>query len=452
MMERTVPMASTAARELTGCGMNRRDFMRWSALAAAGLLSGCAVNPVTGKSQLMLMSEEEEIQIDRQNSPYQISADYGVTQDQTLETYMDQVGRRLAASSHRPRMPYRFNVVNATYINAYAFPGGTISATRGILLKLDDEAALASLLGHELGHVNARHTAHQMSQAMLTQTLVGGAAAVVGAQGSTLGDLTAQLGSVGAGALLASYSRDNEREADDLGLRYMAAAGYDPQGFVDLMEVLRTLNKQKPNAVELLFATHPMSDERYQNAVAAVHTRYPQPGGALNRERYMDHTAGLRKIRSAIEAMQNGEKEMARENYDGAATQFQQALKVAPQDYTANLLMAKCRYVQKQFVEAERYAVTAQELYPGEGQSYRVAGFARLQTRRFLAAFRDFEAYDVRLPNNPEIIFLKGYAQEGAQQKTEAARYYVDYLKVVQQGPQAQYAYQRLVQWGYLRP
>jgi predicted Zn-dependent protease len=343
-------------------------------------------------------------------------------------------------------------VVNATYINAYAFPGGTISATRGILLKLDDEAALASLLGHELGHVNARHTAHQMSQAMLTQTLVGGAAAVVGAQGSTLGDLTAQLGSVGAGALLASYSRDNEREADDLGLRYMAAAGYDPQGFVDLMEVLRTLNKQKPNAVELLFATHPMSDERYQNAVAAVHTRYPQPGGALNRERYMDHTAGLRKIRSAIEAMQNGEKEMARENYDGAATQFQQALKVAPQDYTANLLMAKCRYVQKQFVEAERYAVTAQELYPGEGQSYRVAGFARLQTRRFLAAFRDFEAYDVRLPNNPEIIFLKGYAQEGAQQKTEAARYYVDYLKVVQQGPQAQYAYQRLVQWGYLRP
>jgi predicted Zn-dependent protease len=406
---------------------------------------------VTGRSQLMLMSEQEEIQIDHQNSPYQISSDYGITQDRSLEAYVDQVGQRMATLSHRPQMPYRFNVVNATYINAYAFPGGTISATRGILLKLNDEAELASLLGHELGHVNARHTAHQMSQAMLTQTLVGGAAAIVGSQGSTLGDLTAQLGSIGAGALLASYSRDNEREADDLGLRYMTAAGYDPQGFVELMDMLRSLNKQKANAVQTLFSTHPMSDERYQTAVNAVHTRYPQATGALHRERYMDQTAGLRRIQGAIEAMQNGEKEMGRENYDGAAVQFQQALRIAPQDYTANLMMAKCQYVQKRYEEALRYAVAAQQAYPGEAQSYIISGVSNLQTRRFDAAFRDFEAYDVRLPNNPEILFFKGYAQEGAQRRQEAARYYTDYLKVVQQGPQAQHAYQRLVQWGYLR-
>jgi predicted Zn-dependent protease len=432
-------------------GMNRRDFLRLSTLAAAGIMSGCATNPVTGRSQLMLMSEQEEIQIDRQNSPYQISSDYGITQDRDLEAYVDQVGQRMATISHRPRMPYRFNVVNATYINAYAFPGGTISATRGILIKLNDEAELASLLGHELGHVNARHTAHQMSQAMLTQTLVGGAAAIVGSQGSTLGDLTAQLGSIGAGALLASYSRDNEREADDLGLRYMATAGYDPQGFVELMDMLRSLNKQNPNAVQTLFSTHPMSDERYQTAVDAVRTRYPQTTGTLHRERYMDQTAGLRRIQGAIEAMQNGEREMGRENYDGAAAQFQQALRIAPRDYTANLMMAKCRYVQKQYEEAARYAVAAQQVYPGEAQSYIISGVSNLQTRRFDAAFRDFEAYDVRLPNNPEILFFKGYAQEGAQRRPEAARYYTDYLNVVQQGPQAQHAYKRLVQWGYVR-
>jgi len=431
--------------------MHRRDFIRLSALAAAGLLSGCATNPVTGRSQLMLMSEQEEIQIDRQNSPYQISSDYGITQDRSLEAYVDQVGQRMAAISHRPRMPYRFNVVNATYINAYAFPGGTICATRGILLKLSDEAELASLLGHELGHVNARHTAHQMSQAMLTQALVGGAAAIVGSQGSALGDMTAQLGSIGAGALLASYSRDNEREADDLGLRYMEAAGYDPRGFVGLMEVLRSLNNQKPSAVQTLFSTHPMSEERYQTAVNAVRTRYLQATGALYRERYMDQTAGLRRIQGAIEAMQNGEKEMGRENYDNAAAQFQQALRVAPQDYTANLMMAKCAYTRKRFEEAERFAASAQQTYPGEAQSYLVSGFARLQTHRFDEALRDFEAYDVRLPNNPEILFLKGYAQEGAQRRPEAARFYADYLKVVQQGLQAQHAYQRLVQWGYLR-
>ena len=444
-------MKPTAYNVSNESGLNRRDFIRLSTLAAAGLLSGCAANPVTGRSQLMLMSEQEEIQIDRQNSPYQLSSDYGITQDRRLEAYVDQVGQRLAVVSHRPRMPYRFNVVNATYINAYAFPGGTISATRGILLKLNDEAELASLLGHELGHVNARHTASQMSKAMLTQTLVGGAAAIVGTQASALGDLTAQLGSIGAGALLASYSRDNEREADDLGLRYMAGAGYDPRGFVELMEMLRTLNKQKPNAVQTLFSTHPMSDERYQTAVSAVRTGYPQGTGTLYRERYMDETAGLRQIQGAIEAMQNGEKEMGRENFDGAAAQFQQALRIAPRDYTANLMMAKCRYAQKRFEEAERYAAAAQQAYPGEAQSYLVSGFARLQTSRFDAAFRDFEAYDVRLPKNPEILFLKGYAQEGAQRQQEAARFYADYLKVVQQGPQAQHAYQRLVQWGYIR-
>jgi len=445
-------MTTATHDALTNGGLSRRDFIRLSALAAAGLLSGCATNPVTGRSQFMLMSEQEEIQIDRQNSPYQLSADYGITQDRRLEAYINETGQRLATRTHRPRMPYRFNVVNATYINAYAFPGGTISATRGILLKLNDEAELASLLGHELGHVNARHTARQMSQAMLTQALVGGVAAIAGSQGSMLGDLTTQLGSIGAGALLASYSRDNERQADDLGLRYMAAAGYDPQGFVGLMDMLRTLNKAQPNAVQLMFSTHPMSDERYQSAVQATRTRYPQAKGSLYRERYMDQTADLRRQRGAIEAMQNGEKEMARKNVDSAAAQFQKALKIAPRDYTANMLMAKCRYAQKRFDQAERFAATAKQVYPGEAQSYLVSGFARFQTRQFDAAFDDFDAYDTRLPGNPEILFLKGYAREGAQRPKEAAPHYIDYLKVVQQGPQAQHAYQRLIQWGYVNP
>jgi len=435
---------------LTG-GMNRRDFIRLSTLAAAGLVSGCAANPVTGRSQLMLMSEQEEIQIDRQNSPFQLSSDYGTIQDHALQGYLAEVGLGLAALSHRPRMPYRFNGVNATYINAYAFPGGTICATRGILLKLNDEGELASLLGHELGHVNARHTARQMSQAMLTQVLVGGAAAVVGSQSNALGDLTAQLGSIGAGALLASYSRDNEREADDLGLRYMAAAGYDPRGFVGLMEMLRNLNQQKPNTVQTLFSTHPMSEERYQDALDAVRTRYPRSSGALYRERYMDQTAGVRRIQGAVEAMQNGEKEMARESFDNAADQFQQALGIAPRDYAANLMMAKCRFAQKRFEEAERHAVAAQQVYPGEAQSYLVSSFARLQSRRFDAALRDIEAYDVRLPNDPNTLFRKGYIQEKAGRKDEASDLYLAYLGKVRRGPQAEYAYKQLVQWGKIR-
>ncbi|MGD8266996.1 MAG: M48 family metalloprotease [Desulfobacterales bacterium] len=437
---------------LTG-GWNRRDFLRCSTLAALGWVTGCATNPVTGKSQIMLMSEKDEIAVDRQHAPKQISADYGVTQDRQLEDYIARTGKRLVPATHRPQMPYRFMVVNATYVNAYAFPGGSIAATRGILLKLDNEAELAALLGHELGHVNARHTAQQMSKATLTQALVGGAAAMAGTQSEVFGDLAGQLGAIGAGALLASYSRDNEREADDLGLRYMAAAGYNPEGFEGLMDMLRSLNRHRANAVELLFATHPMSEERYQTAIQAIRTNYPDAKGKpLYRERYRDHTAGLRRMAGAIEAMQNGEKEMAGQRFGAAEKQFHRALKQAPRDYSAHLLMAKCQYAQKRFARAEEYAREAQQIYPQEAQAHLIAGLAQLQNQNYAEAYASFEDFDRMLPGNPDLLFLRGLAQEGMQRREEAARFYMSYLRVVRQGAPAQHAYQRLVDWGYVRP
>jgi predicted Zn-dependent protease len=436
-----------------GGGLSRRDFIRCSTLAAAAWMTGCATNPVTGKSELMLVSEQDELAVDRQHSPFQISADYGVVQDRKLARYVAQTGKGMVPGTHRPQMPYRFEVVNATYVNAYAFPGGTIATTRGILLQIDNEAELASLLGHELGHVNARHTARQMSKAALTQTLVGGASAIAGGQGSGLGNLVGQMGSLSAGALLASYSRDNEREADDLGLRYMAAAGYNPDGFEDLMDMLRNLSRHKANAVELLFATHPMSDERYQTAIEAIRTRYPDRAGKpIYRERYQDHTAGLRRMAGAIEAMQNGEKEMARKKYPAAEKQFLTALKKAPRDYAAHIMMAKCQYVQERFANATRYARDASQIDPQEPQAQLIMGIARINIGQFDKAFDNFERCDRLLPGNPELLFLKGLSREGSQRKEESARFYIAYLKVVQQGPHAQHAYQRLVDWGYMQP
>jgi len=129
----------------------RRHFLWLLSMSAAGAAVGCAANPVTGKSQLMLVSEEEEIQIDRQQSPFQFSADYGQILDKSLNDYVRGVGQSMATRTHRSHMPYSFRGVNATYVNAYAFPGGSIACTRGILLSLENEAELAGLLGHELG-------------------------------------------------------------------------------------------------------------------------------------------------------------------------------------------------------------------------------------------------------------------------------------------------------------
>ncbi len=428
--------------------VTRRQFLWLSSMAAAGLAAGCATNPVTGKSQLMLVSEDQEIQIDQQNSPYQFSADYGTTQDKALGSYIDRTGKNLVSQTHRTHMPYNFHVVNATYVNAYAFPGGTIACTRGILLSLENEAELAALLGHELGHVNARHTAQQMSKGMLSQAVVGGLSAVAGAAGSGYGGLASQLGQIGAGALLASYSRDNERQADALGMEYIVKSGYSPSGMVGLMEMLNSLGTHKPSAIELMFATHPMSAERYQTVVQSAATQYKSTGGQpVHRERYMDNTARLRAQKSAIEEMQKGDEVLAQKKFGDAEEHYRRALKAAPNDYTALVLMSKTQLMQKNWAVGRQYAEMAQKAYPQEAQAYHLSGFAKIRLKDYEGALAEFDSYDRVLAGNPNTLFFKGYAYEGMQKYPEAAGQYQRYLQVVQQGDYARHAYQRLKEW-----
>ena len=428
--------------------MTRREFLWLSSMAAAGFTAGCATNPVTGKSQLMLVSEDQEIQIDQQYSPYQFSADYGTTQDKALSSYIDRTGKNMAGRTHRTHMPYNFHVVNATYVNAYAFPGGTIACTRGILLSLENEAELAALLGHELGHVNARHTAEQMSKGMLTQAVVGGLSAVAGAAGSGYGSLASQLGQFGAGALLASYSRDNERQADALGMEYIVKSGYSSEGMVGLMDLLNSLGKHKPSAIELMFATHPMSAERYQTVVQSAAGKYKSAKSQpLYRERYMDNTARLRAQKGAIEEMQKGNKALAQKQYSAAETHYRRALKVAPRDYTALVLMSKTQFLQKKWAVGRQYAEMAQKVYPQEAQAYHLSGFAKIQLKDYEGALAEFNSYDKVLAGNPNTLFFRGYAYEGMKKYREAGGEYHRYLQVVQQGDYARHAYQRLKEW-----
>jgi predicted Zn-dependent protease len=431
---------------------SRRHFLWLLSMSAAGAAVSCATSPVTGRTQLMLVSEEEEIQIDRQNAPFQFSADYGQIQDPGLNHYVQQVGRSLAARTHRTQMPYSFRVVNANYVNAYAFPGGSIACTRGILLSLDHEAELAALLGHELGHVNARHTAQQMSKGKLTNAIVGGFSVVASAVAGGLGQMAGALGSIGAGALLAHYSRDNEREADALGMEYMVKAGYSPKGMVGLMEMLQSLSKSKPGAIELMFATHPMSDERYQTAVKNSRTKYaPAQNLSLNRERYMDHTARLRTMKGTIEELQKGEQAMNGQKMGEAEGYFRKALKQTPNDYAGLVMMATCQIIQKKPAESLRYSEAAKSVYPQEAQAYHLSGFAKLQTRNFAGAYQDFSSYEKVLPGNPNTIFFRGFSLEGMGKKPEAAQDYHRYLQVVKEGKLAQHAYARLVEWGYYK-
>jgi predicted Zn-dependent protease len=430
---------------------SRRDFIKLTGLTAAGFALGCAVNPVTGQSQLMLVSEGEEVQLDRQSSPFQLSADYGMLQDSALAAYISGVGMRLAKLTHRPQMPYAFRTVNAVYVNAYAFPGGTIAATRGILLKLRNEAELAALLGHELGHVNARHTAQQASKSMIAQVLLGSVAMIAGSTSQALGNIASQMGMIGSGLLLASYSREAERQADGLSMDYAVRAGYSPEGCVGLMEMLKNLSKNRSGAVELLFSTHPMSDERYQNMVSEAAEKYAAARkNPLYRERYMDNTAALRRLQPAIEAFQKAEEALGKKQYGAAESLLRRGLAAAPDDYAGLLIMAKCQFMQERFGEAQRYGQQAKQAYPGEAQGHQVCAYACMKLKNFDMAYQDFSTVERLLPGNPDNAFSKGYCLDNMGRIPQAAEEYKRYLQKVQEGDKARYAYQRLVKWGYV--
>lgn len=436
--------------------LGRRDFVRLASLCTAGcamppVLSGCAVNPVTGERQLMLMSESQEISIDRQQSPHQFSSDYGIIQDKSLNQYLGQVGNSLAAQSHRKDMPYDFHVVNANYVNAYAFPGGSIAVTRGILVNLDNEAELAALLGHELGHVNARHTAARMSKGTLLNVALAGTNMVLG--DSSLSGIADQLGQLGGAALLAHYSRDDERQADALGMEYMVKGLYTPNGMVGLMELLLSLSKHNPSTIEMMFSTHPMSQERYNTTSQLAESRWrfarQQNTG---KERFMDSTARLRKMKSAIQAMETAEQHIAQEKYVEAKQDINRYKKLAPNDYAGLVIQGKFHYVQSEYQQAAPFFNDAIDVYPGEAQAHHLMGLTQLALKKPEAALTQFNDYERLLPGNPNTVFLQGIALENLQRVEQAASRYQQYLQQVNRGEQAQYAYQRLVDWGYVKP
>ncbi len=430
--------------------VTRRQMLWLLGASAISAASGCATSPVGGGSILVGMDEEEEKAVDRKVSPQQFSQDLGAVQDASVNQYLTLIGQRLDAQTHRPQMPYSYRVLNANYVNAYTFPGGTMGVTRGILVDLDNEAQLAALLGHELGHVNARHAAQRQGQAMVASVAASGINLIGSAAG--LGGLTEIGTQLGASALLSSYSRDNEREADALGQEYMVRAGYPASGMVGLQQLLVDQQKESPGMVQTMFSTHPMSSERRDTARQLAEGKYAATRGRDGgRERFMDSTASLRRLKPTIEACQKGEVAMAGKRYGSAEERFRSALKATPRDYAANVLMAKCLSLQDKDAQAMQYAQTATQIYPQEGQAHKLVGVLALGEKDPAKAYEHLDRYDRLIPGDAGVTFLKGISLEGMGKRPEAAAQYSAYLRRTQQGKAAEYAYSRLQSWGYVK-
>lgn len=243
-------------------------------LALLILLAGCATNPVTGEQDLVMMSEQDELKLGAQTNQ-RILQQYQPYDDPDLQAYVQYVGTKLAAISHRSHLNFRFTVLDSKEVNAFALPGGYIYITRGLMAYLNSEAELAAVLGHEIGHVTARHAVRQHSATQLANIGLVLSSVFLPGGFQTAGQ---QLGNLLGGALLSGYGREHELQSDRLGAEYLAGSGYDPQAMLQVIRVLKNQEQfelklaraesRQANVYHGLFASHPDNDTRLQQVIA----------------------------------------------------------------------------------------------------------------------------------------------------------------------------------------
>jgi predicted Zn-dependent protease len=257
----------------------------------AALFTSCAVNPVTGKRQLMFMSERQEINLGREYDP-QITAAFGLYENEPLMAFMTEKGTEMGKLSHRPNLEYHFRILDSPVINAFAVPGGYIYFTRGILAQFSNEAEMIGVLGHEMGHITARHSASRQTKQQLGQLLLLG-----GMIASEEFRRYGEVAMAGMQLLFLSFSREDERESDRLGVEYASKLGYDASEMANFFEVLQRMNLASDNAgIPNFLSTHPSPDDRYENVLEETANWQEEIGKTeweVNTENYLRMIDGM---------------------------------------------------------------------------------------------------------------------------------------------------------------
>ena len=243
-------------------------FRQMMTLAVAGLLGtsvfvgGCSTNPVTGRRELSLISTSQEISMGAEAAPEFEKEFDGRVPNQELQSYVQAVGGRVAAVSDR-EMPYEFTLVQSKVPNAFALPGGKIFITAGLMSRMTNERQLAAVLGHETGHVAAKHNVNGLQRQMGAAVLVQVAGMILS---GTEGQAAQGVAKVVAGMATMKYGRDDEYQSDQLGIKYMSQAGYNPWGMVELLNVLKSLSDSEGSTLTEMFQTHPLTGKRISEA------------------------------------------------------------------------------------------------------------------------------------------------------------------------------------------
>ncbi|MGQ7843471.1 M48 family metalloprotease [Granulosicoccus sp. 3-233] len=401
-----------AARRLRRPGM--------MSLVSVLLLSACVQNPVTGKKDFLLVSEDWELQVGAQQYlPLRQAQGGDYVVDPGVEAYVQSVGQRLAAQSDR-KLPYEFHVINDSSANAWALPGGKISINRGLLVQLQNESELAAVLGHEIVHAAAKHGARGQTRGIGLQLGVLTATVLGGREG--YGQQAQVLSSVGAQLINSQYGQGAELEADRYGMTYMDRAGYDPQGAVELQRTFVKLSEGRPtDAFSRLFASHPPSEKRVQQNMATARTL--GQGGDLGEREYQAAIAPLMRSRKAYEAFDKAQLAFQKKDTASATKLLRAAIRIEPREAHFHSLAGDIALSQKNLSSAKRSFDKAISLNDEFYYYYLQRGRINELQNNARAAQADYANSVKLLPTSAAQLSLGQYAERAGKEDV-AKRYY----------------------------
>lgn len=388
------------------------------------VISGCVVNPVTGEKQLSLISESQERAMGAQQYvPTQQTQGGKYYADPELTRYVSSVGRKLAAASDRPDLPYEFVVLNNGVPNAWALPSGKIAVNRGLLTELDNEAQLAAVLGHEITHAAARHSVQQMQQGMIINAGMAGLGMAL-----TDNDYARMVmggAALGSQIVMARHSQGDELEADHYGIQYMVKAGYDPEAAVELQRTFVRLSKGRQSSfVDGLFASHPPSPQRVEANQAMVR-KLGNPGGELGRAIYQNKISYLKNHLPAYKAEQEAIQSYKAGNKQAALDKINEAIRIEPKEASFYALRGRLYEDLKgaNSTQARSDYDKAVSLYP-EMFTYRLQrGLNALQLNNLPQARQDLNAANESVPTSIAYLRLGDIAVKQNQRQEAVADY-----------------------------
>jgi beta-barrel assembly-enhancing protease len=373
-------------------------------------LTACGTNPVTKKKEFQFVSQDKEIAIGKENySPARQSQGGDYIIDPELTAYVQGIGKRLAAVSDRPDLPYEFVVLNDSVPNAWAMPGGKIAFNRGLLYELNSEAELAAVMGHEIVHAAARHGAKSMERGIFLQGAM--IAVGIGAQNTDYANLIVGGSQLGAQLISSKYGRDAESESDLYGMQYMKKAGYDPSAAVTLQETFVRLSVgRNSNFIEGLFASHPPSPERV--AANKVTLAKMGAGGETGKDVYAQKVAHVKATQPAYKAYDEALAALKKKDAPTATTLAKKAIAIEPREARFQELLGDIALTQKNNTEALAYYDKAIKMQPDYFKPHVQSGIALFNMGKKAEAEPFLKRANELLPTAPGHALLGQIAEE----------------------------------------